>query len=264
MDKTLDEIIAERSKSSKGGGKGRGKGRGKVTTARGAGKGGRGASKARATPVVRAKISKSVQAAPTARRQRAVQMVLDDDDAWEHDLYENVRQPVRIRTGALETGTKLIVSNLDFNVSNEDIKELFEELGDVKRAAVNFDRSGRSMGTAEVVYARRLDALSAMKRYNGVRLDGKAMEIELATSGGSAPVSAGRNVAMRNSTAQASSYAGGRGSGGRGAGIGGRNGGKGGKGGKGGRGKGGRKGGKGGAPKSVQQMDDDLDSYMKG
>ncbi|KAK3250680.1 hypothetical protein CYMTET_39954 [Cymbomonas tetramitiformis] len=259
LDKTLDEIIADRSKT-KGGGKGRGKGRGKVTNARGAGKGGRGASKARAAPVVRAKISKSVQAAPTARRQRAVQMVVDDDDAWEHDLYENARQPVRIRTGALETGTKLIVNNLDFNVSNEDIKELFEELGDVKRANVNFDRSGRSMGTAEVVYARRADAMNAMKRYNGVRLDGKAMDIEMATSGGSAP-SAVRNVVMRTSTAQASSFAGGRGSGGRGGGKGGRNGGKGGKG---GRGKGGRKGGKGGASKSVEQMDDDLDSYMKG
>ncbi|KAM0891412.1 hypothetical protein ACQ4PT_026427 [Festuca glaucescens] len=73
---------------------------------------------------------------------------------------------------------KLYISNLDYNVSNEDIKELFSEVGDVERYSINYDKSGRSKGTAEVVFTRRSDALAALKRYNNVQLDGKPMKIE--------------------------------------------------------------------------------------
>ncbi|MCL7045817.1 hypothetical protein MKW94_028948, partial [Papaver nudicaule] len=34
-------------------------------------------------------------------------------------------------------------------------------------------------GTAEVVFSRRNDASSALKRYNNVQLDGKPMKIEI-------------------------------------------------------------------------------------
>ena len=33
-------------------------------------------------------------------------------------------------------------------------------------------------GTAEVVYSREIDGIAALKRYNNVQLDGKAMKIE--------------------------------------------------------------------------------------
>ncbi|XP_062190303.1 THO complex subunit 4A-like [Phragmites australis] len=80
---------------------------------------------------------------------------------------------------ALQTGTKLHISNLDAGVTVEDVQELFLEVGELKCYSVNYDKDGKSMGTAEVVFARKVDALDAIKRYNGVLLDGKPMVIEL-------------------------------------------------------------------------------------
>jgi len=160
------------------------------------------------------------------------------------------------RVSALETGTKLYISNLDFGVSNEDIKELFSELGDLKRYSINYDRSGRSKGTAEVVFARRSDAVAAVKKYNNVQLDGKPMKIEIVgtntpTAAAALPVSNGghaRNAARSAPRGAAPAgmpqrrphQRGGRRGGGSG---------------------GGRRGKERSTPKSAEELDADLEKY---
>ncbi|XP_009628483.1 THO complex subunit 4A-like isoform X1 [Nicotiana tomentosiformis] len=107
------------------------------------------------------------------------------ESTWDHDMFAEHAPAYPAARGAggisgIETGIKLLISNLDYGVSNEDIKELFSEAGDIKRYSIHYDKSGRSKGTAEVIFARRRDAEAAIKKYNNVQLDGKPMKIEFA------------------------------------------------------------------------------------
>merc|ERR550525_372026 len=61
-----------------------------------------------------------------------------------------------------------MISNLDLGVTDTDVQELFAEFG--------------KLGTADVLYERKSDAVKAMKQYDGVPLDGRPMKIEIASS----------------------------------------------------------------------------------
>lgn len=161
MDMSLDDIIKSKRR-------GRGRGRGSSR-----GRGGDGG------PFRRRGRGRGFRSTPYQRPFR-------EPDHWEHDLFDagqggNDRgRPI----GGLSTGTKIVISNLDFNVSDSDIKELFRDFGAIKKTAVHYDRSGRSLGTAHVLYAQRSSAVQAVKKYNGVPLDGRPMQISIEQEGG--------------------------------------------------------------------------------
>jgi len=235
LDMTLDDLIKNNKKST---GDGSFRGRGRQS----------GGGPARRTPN---RVANRAAPYPTAKAP---------DSAWNHDMFmgdQDMMNQAQVggRTSSIETGTKLYISNLDYGVSNEDIKELFAEVGDLKRYSVHYDRSGRSKGTAEIVFSRRQDALAAVKRYNNVQLDGKPMKIEIV----------GTNISTPASGAPAFNGTGGNfsgvprgGQGGRGGGFGGRsrNGGS--------RGRGfGRGRGRGRAPGGEKISADDLDADLE-
>ncbi|KAF1740912.1 hypothetical protein MXB_2885 [Myxobolus squamalis] len=57
-------------------------------------------------------------------------------------------------------------------VNEEDIRDLFSDCGTLEKCCINYDNAGRSRGTAEVFFARKKDALTAISKYAHVPLDG--------------------------------------------------------------------------------------------
>ncbi|KAL0806953.1 hypothetical protein Bca101_099445 [Brassica carinata] len=201
---------------------------------------------------------------------------------WQNGLFEESMRSVGV-TG-IEVGTTVYVTNLDQGVTNEDIRELFGEIGEMKRYAIHYDQNGRPNGSAEVVYMRRSDAFQAMKRYNNVLLDGRSMKLEILGGNNEvAPVAArvnvtGLNGRMKRTVSIGQGIRGGRGRGRSAAPsmrrlpIGNQQGGgvRSGRGGFRGRGRGqagggrGNKGGRGGkkaVEKSAEELDKDLETY---
>ncbi|XP_054797781.1 THO complex subunit 4D [Prosopis cineraria] len=185
LDMSLDDRIKTRSNRE------RGRGRGRAPRGRGAGQNlgvGRMPGAARRAPLGINSRPSAYAIAKSMRRTRRF--------PWQHDLFEDSLKAAGIQ--GVEVGTKLYVSNLDHGVTNEDIRELFAEIGDLKRYAVHYDRNGRPSGSAEVVYTRRSDAFAALKRYNNVLLDGKPMKIEVVGANAELPISARVNVSGIN------------------------------------------------------------------
>ncbi|XP_049816714.1 THO complex subunit 4 [Schistocerca nitens] len=171
IEMSLDDIIKS-SKMIRGSGRrGRGGQRGSSIPRRGRGGPTRGIGAGRSRRGM-------VRSAPYSRG--------DINSKWQHDMFDGSGSKKSRMSfgGSLPTGgpAKLLVANLDFGVSDSDIQELFSEFGPLKSAAVHYDRSGRSLGTADVIFERKADAIKAMKQYNGVPLDGRAMQIQMATS----------------------------------------------------------------------------------
>lgn len=99
-----------------------------------------------------------------------------DQGKWQHDMFNDNTSRGRVGGGYSGGGSSgsghLMISNLDYSVNDKDIKELFAEYGQIRKAGVHYDKAGRSLGTAEVIFYNRSSAQQAMNRYNDVLLDG--------------------------------------------------------------------------------------------
>jgi len=81
----------------------------------------------------------------------------------------------------IETTGKVIVKNLGSHVTSDDVKEIFEKVGTITQAFVRFDKTGKSTGTAEVVYARKDDARKAQRDLDGAQVDGIPINVTLSS-----------------------------------------------------------------------------------
>ncbi len=118
--------------------------------------------------------------------------------------------------------SRLFVGNLSYNVSEEDVRELFSQAGELKDVTLVVDRdTRRPKGFGFVEYTNQADAEKAIQMFNDQELDGRRLNVSMA------------RPREERSSSGGGSYGGGYGGGGGGGrgGYGGRGGGRGGRGG---------------------------------
>jgi cold-inducible RNA-binding protein len=76
-------------------------------------------------------------------------------------------------------GTKLYVGNLNYNTTEEELREVFAEDGrQVQEVAIIMDReTGRPRGFAFVTMATEADAQAAIEALNGQSLGGRTIKV---------------------------------------------------------------------------------------
>lgn len=81
--------------------------------------------------------------------------------------------------------SKLYVGNLAYAVTNEDLTELFAQVGTVEKAVVVTDKfSGQSRGFGFVEMADQESATKAIETLNETDLKGRRIKIDQARDGG--------------------------------------------------------------------------------
>jgi len=75
--------------------------------------------------------------------------------------------------------TSIFVAKLDFGVSNQELRQLFENYGTVLKATVATDReTGKPRGFAFVEMADREEAQQAIEALDGYVINGRALAVK--------------------------------------------------------------------------------------
>ena len=81
--------------------------------------------------------------------------------------------------------TSIFVAKLDFGVTNEQLRQLFEQHGSVIKVNVATDReTGKSRGFAFVEMANREEAMNAINSLNGHMINGRDIAVKEAEQRG--------------------------------------------------------------------------------
>mmetsp|Transcript_30903 Transcript_30903/g.47372 ORF Transcript_30903/g.47372 Transcript_30903/m.47372 type:complete len:535 (+) Transcript_30903:95-1699(+) len=81
--------------------------------------------------------------------------------------------------GNTVSGSQLFVRNLSYDTEWKDLKDHFAQCGDVERADVMTGPDGRKKGFGIVRFYNEADAQAAIRKLNGVELQGRALDIKI-------------------------------------------------------------------------------------
>jgi len=124
-----------------------------------------------------------------------VQSTRDDprtiDSDWVHDKYDDnvvARAPIRpARRASPERNTdlessKLKIENVHYDLTEEDLDDLFNRIGPVEKLVLTYDRAGRSNGIAFVTYERAIHAKQAIREFDGANANGQPIRLSLVSN----------------------------------------------------------------------------------
>lgn len=163
MDRSLDEILAERQQDKRSGSRNNRGGGGRRREAR---------------DYPRDGVRKSF-------RDDAPRNL---DSEWVHDRFEDnggrrSAGPRRQAAPDQSRGTRIRVDNIHYELTEDDLDGLFKKIGPVAKLELRYDRAGRSEGTAFVTYETHRDAEDAIREYNGANAAGQPIRLTLMPSG---------------------------------------------------------------------------------
>ncbi|KAL5378755.1 hypothetical protein PMIN06_011602 [Paraphaeosphaeria minitans] len=81
--------------------------------------------------------------------------------------------------------TKIMISNLPFDVEENQLKEYFNtvvNVGKPRRILLQYGPNGKSLGSATVIFNKSEQAIKATNALQGVKIDGKPIRVELLVS----------------------------------------------------------------------------------
>ncbi|KAG2748896.1 RNA-binding domain-containing protein [Suillus brevipes Sb2] len=104
------------------------------------------------------------------------------DGHWVHDRAPLQTAKANAPANTSST-TKLIVSNLHYEITPKDLVSIFGQIGTlVREPLIRYDRSGRSSGVAVVSFETPLQATRAKRQFDGKLAKGQPMEIAFDTA----------------------------------------------------------------------------------
>jgi cold-inducible RNA-binding protein len=95
---------------------------------------------------------------------------------------------------------KLFIGGLAFSTSNDRLREVFAQVGNVESATVVTDRdTGQSRGFGFVEMASAEEAAKAVDKFNGQQVDGRTLKVEIANAKGAGGGAGGGGFRSRGS-----------------------------------------------------------------
>ncbi|MCJ1252138.1 hypothetical protein MMC30_009376 [Trapelia coarctata] len=122
--------------------------------------------------------------------QRELELTDDQRDGQlvgpEIDDSQNNKRPIQTRKPTRTA--QLRVDNLHYDLTEEELDDLFNRIAPVQSLNLRYDRAGRSTGTAYVSYSNVADAREAIREFDGANANGQPIRLTLLPTGPSAPL----------------------------------------------------------------------------